>query len=147
MELHEWSRGAGGAQALITFTSRDWRDLQLLSQLAWMDEEWLAKDPVVCRLANRGKDFSEKDKEALKGKIIELIGLVLPGASGSRAARPDRDEHYAVLSSDLAAALRFRHCRAWRIPARRCHAGLFGVPKTPGNNCGGRRNITKRYSG
>ena len=30
------------------------------------------------RLANRGKDFSEKDKEALKGKIIELIGLVLP---------------------------------------------------------------------
>jgi alpha-amylase/alpha-mannosidase (GH57 family) len=78
VELHEWSRGAGGAQALITFTARDWRDLQLLSQLAWMDEEWLAKDPVVCRLANRGKDFSEKDKEALKGKIIELIGLVLP---------------------------------------------------------------------
>jgi alpha-amylase/alpha-mannosidase (GH57 family) len=78
VELHEWSRNAGGAQALITFTARDWRDLQLLSQLAWMDEEWLAKDPVVSRLANRGKDFSEKDKEALKGKIIELIGLVIP---------------------------------------------------------------------
>jgi alpha-amylase/alpha-mannosidase (GH57 family) len=78
LELHEWSRGAGGAQALITFTPRDWRDLQLLSQLAWMDEEWLAKDPVITRLANRGKDFNEKDKEALKGKIIELIGLVLP---------------------------------------------------------------------
>jgi alpha-amylase/alpha-mannosidase (GH57 family) len=78
LELHEWSRGAGGAQALITFTARDWRDVQLLSQLAWMDEEWLAKDPVVCRLSNRGKDFSERDKEALKGKIIELIGLVLP---------------------------------------------------------------------
>jgi alpha-amylase/alpha-mannosidase (GH57 family) len=78
VELHEWSLGAGGAQALITFTPRDWRDLQLLSQLAWMEEEWLAKDPVVSRLANRGKDYSEKDKEALKEKTIELIGLVLP---------------------------------------------------------------------
>src|SRR5271165_3363923 len=78
LELHEWSRAAGGAQALITFTPRDWRDLQLLSQLAWMDEEWFTKDPVVCRLANRGKDYSEKDKEALKAKIIELIGLVIP---------------------------------------------------------------------
>jgi alpha-amylase/alpha-mannosidase (GH57 family) len=78
VELHEWSRGAGGAQALITFTTRDWRDLQLLSQLAWMDEEWFTKDPVVCRLANRGKDYSEKDKETLKAKTIELIGLVIP---------------------------------------------------------------------
>jgi alpha-amylase/alpha-mannosidase (GH57 family) len=78
VELFEWSREAGGVQALVTFTPRDWRDLQVLSQLAWMDEEWLAKDPVVCRLANRGKDFTEKDKDDLKAKQIELIGLVLP---------------------------------------------------------------------
>lgn len=78
LELYEWSRAAGGAQALITFTSRDWRDLQLLSQLAWMDEEWFAKDPVVSRLSNRGKDFSEKDKEELKAKQLEIIRLTLP---------------------------------------------------------------------
>jgi alpha-amylase/alpha-mannosidase (GH57 family) len=78
VELYEWSRAAGGAQALITFTPRDWRDLQLLSQLAWMDEEWFAKDPVVSRLANRGKDFSEKDKADLKDKQLELIAAVLP---------------------------------------------------------------------
>jgi len=78
MELYEWSRTAGGAQALVTFTNRDWRDLQLLSQLAWMDEEWFTKDPVVSRLANRGKDFSEKDKTELKAKQIEMIGMVLP---------------------------------------------------------------------
>jgi alpha-amylase/alpha-mannosidase (GH57 family) len=78
VELHEWSRGAGGAQALVTFTPRDWRDLQVLSQLAWMDEEWLNKDPDVCRLANRGKDFSAKDSAALKAKQLELMGLVLP---------------------------------------------------------------------
>jgi alpha-amylase/alpha-mannosidase (GH57 family) len=85
VELFEWSRVAGGAQALVTFTPRDWRDLQVLSQLAWMDEEYLAKDPVVCRLANRGMDYSEKDKTDLKGKIIELVGLVLPACKEAAA--------------------------------------------------------------
>ena len=78
VELYEWSRGAGGAQALVTFTPRDWRDLQVLSQLAWMDEEWLNKDPEICRLANRGKDFTAKDSLVLRAKQIELMGLVLP---------------------------------------------------------------------
>jgi alpha-amylase/alpha-mannosidase (GH57 family) len=78
VELYEWSLGAGGAQALITFTPRDWQDLQVLSQLAWMDEEWFSKDPVVSRLANRGKDFTKKDKDELKAKQVELMGLVLP---------------------------------------------------------------------
>src|ERR1700687_5753705 len=78
VELLEWSRPACGAQAQVTFTQRDWRDLQLLSQLAWMDEIWLAKDEVVSRLANKGKDFTERDKAALKAKQIELLGLVLP---------------------------------------------------------------------
>jgi alpha-amylase/alpha-mannosidase (GH57 family) len=78
VELHEWSCPAGGAQALVTFTPRDWRDLQLLSQLAWMEESWLQKDPVVSKLASKGKDFTEKDKSALKAKQMELLGLVLP---------------------------------------------------------------------
>lgn len=78
VELYEWSREAGGAQAIVTFTPRDWRDLQVLSQLAWMDEEWLAKDPVICRLGNRGIDFTEKDKAELKAKQLELVSMVLP---------------------------------------------------------------------
>jgi alpha-amylase/alpha-mannosidase (GH57 family) len=78
VELHEWSRPAGGAQALVTFTPRDWRDLQLLSQLAWMEESWLQKDAVVSKLSTKGKDFSEKDKIALKEKQFELLRLVLP---------------------------------------------------------------------
>src|SRR6202795_861346 len=78
VELYEWSRPADGAQALVTFTVRDWRDLQVLSQLAWMEESWLEKDEVVNRLASKGRNFTEGDKEALKAKEIELIGLVLP---------------------------------------------------------------------
>jgi len=78
VELFEWSRPAGGAQARLTFTPRDWRDLQVLSQLAWMDEVWLEKDEVVSRLASKGKDFTERDKASLKGKQLELLALVLP---------------------------------------------------------------------
>jgi len=78
VELFEWAQPAGGAQALVSFTERDWRDLQVLSQLAWMEETWFEKDPVISRLANKGKEFTEKDKAALKAKQLELLGMVLP---------------------------------------------------------------------
>src|SRR5579864_818404 len=78
VELFEWSRPAGGAQALVTFTARDWRDLQVLSQLAWMDEEWFSKDNITSRLADKGKDFSEQDKQALKERQADLLNKVLP---------------------------------------------------------------------
>jgi len=78
VELYEWSRPVGGAQALVSFTARDWRDLQFLSQLAWMEESWLQKDEVVSRLAAKGKDFTEQDKSSLKEKQLELLRLVLP---------------------------------------------------------------------
>ena len=78
VELYEWSRPADGVQALVTFTPRDWRDLQALSQLAWMEESWLEKDPVVSKLASKGKDYTEKDKSELKAKQHELLTMVLP---------------------------------------------------------------------
>ncbi|HMI51592.1 MAG TPA: glycoside hydrolase family 57 protein [Candidatus Saccharimonadales bacterium] len=78
VELHEWAQPAGGAQALVTFTPRDWRDLQVLSQLAWMEELWIAKDEVVSRLSNKGKDYSESDKHDLKEKQLQFLRLVLP---------------------------------------------------------------------
>jgi alpha-amylase/alpha-mannosidase (GH57 family) len=78
LELYEWSRPAGGAQAQVTFTPRDWRDLQLLSQLAWMDEEWIARDSVINALSAKGKDFSERDKAGLKKKQLEYLTTVLP---------------------------------------------------------------------
>jgi alpha-amylase/alpha-mannosidase (GH57 family) len=78
VELHEWAQPVGGAQAQLAFTPRDWRDLQVLSQLAWMDEIWLAKDPVVSELANKGKEYTEKDKAALQAKQLEFLGMVLP---------------------------------------------------------------------
>ena len=78
IELHQWVSSQGHERVLQSFGERDWRDLQVLSQLAWMDEEYLASDPVVSRLAKKGIDFTEQDKQQLREKQIELLGRVLP---------------------------------------------------------------------
>jgi alpha-amylase/alpha-mannosidase (GH57 family) len=77
-ELQSRVAGGGAEACVAQFDVRDWRDLQLLSQLAWMDEEYIAKDPVVNALSAKGKGYSEADKAALKDKQLELIGAVLP---------------------------------------------------------------------
>ncbi|MFZ0640442.1 MAG: glycoside hydrolase family 57 protein [Candidatus Acidiferrales bacterium] len=78
VELFEWSRKLGIELATAQFNARDWRDLQLLSQLAWMDEEYLAFDSIVSALARQGANFSEQDKENLRAKQDELLRQVLP---------------------------------------------------------------------
>ena len=69
---------AAGHEAARGMSLRDWRDLQLLSQLAWMDEEYLAADPIVSALSRQGADFSEHDKQELRSKQVELLRRVLP---------------------------------------------------------------------
>ena len=78
VELYQRVQAQGNQHATQTLGERDWRDLQLLSQLAWMDEEYLASDPVVSRLAQRGADYTEHDKQELRAKQFELLGRVLP---------------------------------------------------------------------
>jgi alpha-amylase/alpha-mannosidase (GH57 family) len=78
LELHSQVRSGGAEACVAHFATQDWRDLQVLSQIAWMDEEYLAKDPVVSALSMKGKGYTEKDKAALRDKQIELLGAVLP---------------------------------------------------------------------
>jgi alpha-amylase/alpha-mannosidase (GH57 family) len=86
IELHQWVSSQGSERVVQSFGERDWRDLQVLSQLAWMDEEYLASDPVVSRLARKGIDFTEQDKQQLSEKQIELLGRVLPEYKKAAAA-------------------------------------------------------------
>ncbi len=86
IELHQWVNAQGSERATQTFNERDWRDLQVLSQLAWMDEEYLSSDPVVSQLARKGADFTEQDKKQLREKQIELLGRVLPEYRKAAAA-------------------------------------------------------------
>src|SRR5206468_561787 len=58
----------GGAQperALPLFSNQDFADLQVLSQLAWVDEIYQQSDPVIRRLAEKGRGFTREDQTAL----------------------------------------------------------------------------------
>ena len=67
-ELRSQVRSGGVQAAVAHFGAQEWRDLQLLSQIAWMDEEYLARDPVVNELSRKGGNYTEDDKAALRGK-------------------------------------------------------------------------------
>src|SRR5271169_1534904 len=59
------------------FVTRDYADLQVLSQLAWFDEYFLA-EPDVAALVEKGEDFSEEDQQLVIAKERELLARVLP---------------------------------------------------------------------
>jgi alpha-amylase/alpha-mannosidase (GH57 family) len=77
-ELASLARSAGAESCVAHWTLGEWRDLQLLSQLAWMDEEYLAKHPVVRDLSMKGRGYTEEDKERLLETQEELLAAVLP---------------------------------------------------------------------
>ncbi|MBZ2186739.1 MAG: glycoside hydrolase [Bryobacter sp.] len=63
-------------RALRVFDDQALRDLQLLSQLAWFDEEFLAGDPGIRALADQQRNYSESDKAFLGAKQQEKLALV-----------------------------------------------------------------------
>src|SRR5260370_1616205 len=66
----ERGRHAFGIQAF--------RDLQVLSQVAWFDEEFQAADPEVRALLEKGRNFSLEDQALMGRKQRQIVGLVLP---------------------------------------------------------------------
>ena len=150
LELFDWTRKFGAEHAEKQFNLRDWRDLQVLSQLAWMDEEYLASDPVVSALSRQGSDFSEKDKQSLRERQAELLLSVLPEyaqAAGRGQIEISTTPFYhpilpLLCDSDAAHTANphtppltpaFRHpedAREQLQRARICHQRLFGQPPT-----------------
>lgn len=60
------------------FGPRELRDLQVLSQLAWFDEEFLEHDPGVRALVDKGRNFSHEDQIFIGRKQREICSLVIP---------------------------------------------------------------------
>ncbi len=113
------------AQASCTFGERDWRDLQVLSQLAWMDEEYLAQRSGGSALsAKRERTSRRRTKQALQRQADRIARARAAGISRSAPARADRNFHHAVLSPDSAAAVRYRHRARGQSAARRCRSRL-----------------------
>ncbi|WP_035957745.1 glycoside hydrolase family 57 protein [Bryobacter aggregatus] len=65
------------SRALNTFNDTAFRDLQVLSQLAWFDEEFLTHDSDVKALVSKGRGYSSADQSLLAAKQLEKLGLVL----------------------------------------------------------------------
>jgi alpha-amylase/alpha-mannosidase (GH57 family) len=71
------SAGPDPANAAITFSDRDYRDLQVLSQIAWFDEYYL-EDPAVKALIEKGQNYTEEDQRFVMSKQHEILKGVLP---------------------------------------------------------------------
>jgi alpha-amylase/alpha-mannosidase (GH57 family) len=147
-ELFGWYQQSGADSVVRTWGIRDWRDLQLLSQLAWMDEEYLATDQDVNRLSNKGADYTEQDKQILRAKQLELLARVLPEyrrAQDAGQIEISTTPFYhpilpLICNSDIARVANpgtplpyppFQHpedAREQLVRARQCHERLFGRP-------------------
>lgn len=79
-ELHDAWKAADRnvRRALRVFNAKALRDLQVLSQLAWFEEEYLANDPEVKGLVKKGKGYSLEDQALVGSKQIEILQRVIP---------------------------------------------------------------------
>jgi len=59
------------------FVTRDYADLQVLSQLAWFDEYFLT-DPEVAYLIRKQADYTREDQIAVIAKQREILAQVVP---------------------------------------------------------------------
>ncbi|MBI2687938.1 MAG: glycoside hydrolase [Acidobacteria bacterium] len=60
------------------YVAQDYRDLQVLSQLAWFDEFFLIRDKEIAALVRKGRDYSIDDQVKLGQKQTEVLGYVVP---------------------------------------------------------------------
>ncbi len=59
------------------FVTRDYADLQVLSQLAWFDEVFLT-EPDIAELVQKGEDFTRDDQLLVIERQREILAKVLP---------------------------------------------------------------------
>src|ERR1700737_4022074 len=60
------------------FTDAELRDLQIWFNLSWVDPATIAQTPWIAELVEKGRDFSEDDKEPVLRLHLEQTSKVLP---------------------------------------------------------------------
>lgn len=60
-----------------TYTTQDWRDLQVWFNLAWLDPDVLAEEPFR-DMVKRGKGFSENDKARVLNQHLAMLKEIVP---------------------------------------------------------------------
>src|SRR5271156_6547725 len=78
-ELLEKFRGAGDTAELAEkhFQAQDYTDLQVLSQLGWFDEYFLAEKDIA-ELIHKERNYTLEDQRFVFARERELLGRVLP---------------------------------------------------------------------
>src|SRR5579863_8016003 len=70
--------GADPQRARRLFGFQDLRDLQVLSQVAWFDEEFQEHDPEVKALIAKERRYTLEDQALMARKQREILGKVVP---------------------------------------------------------------------
>ena len=78
-ELWEKYRGAGDSpeKAEKYFQAQDFTDLQVLSQIGWFDEYFLAEKDIA-ELIRKGRNYTLDEQRLVMSRQSELLGRVLP---------------------------------------------------------------------
>ncbi len=80
VELQAMRAGVGDEEieaALESWTTEDFRDLQVLFNLAWTDPSFLAEEPLAS-LVEAEQGFSEKDKTIVLDEHLRILKAVIP---------------------------------------------------------------------
>ncbi len=70
--------GSNPQRARLLFGPQDLRDLQVLSQLAWFDEEFQEHDADVKALVAKERKYTLEDQALMARKQREILGRVVP---------------------------------------------------------------------
>ena len=76
--IHRYARYRELYEKRDRFSAQDLRDLQVLSQLVWFDEDLLARDRELQQLVRKGQNFSLDDQRVMGRKQVESLARVLP---------------------------------------------------------------------
>jgi alpha-amylase/alpha-mannosidase (GH57 family) len=78
-ELYEARRAQKDlAYTKLAYAAQEFRDLQVLSQLAWFDEDFLENDAEVRELIRKGRNFDLADQALMLEKQKQILRLVIP---------------------------------------------------------------------
>jgi alpha-amylase/alpha-mannosidase (GH57 family) len=72
------ANGLSGRSPVLQFSTADIRDLQVWHKLVWLDPSYFDADPRARALVEKGRDFTEDDKAALRMLELELLRRIVP---------------------------------------------------------------------
>ena len=83
-ELWEKFRSLSGkAHSGALLQDSEVTDLQVLSQIAWLDELWL-EDPDIAALVKKGRDYTHQDQQFVIAREKDFLSQVLPAYAAAQ---------------------------------------------------------------